>query len=57
MSPMLSNIVLNELDHELERRGLRYCRWADDSVILVKSERAAKRVMEKTMTENSGWIF
>ena len=41
---MLSNIVLNELDHELERRGLRYCRWADDFVILVKSERAAKRV-------------
>ncbi len=47
-SPMLSNIVLNELDHELERRGLRYCRWADDFVVLVKSERAAKRVMEKT---------
>jgi RNA-directed DNA polymerase len=46
LSPMLSNIVLNELDHELERRGHRYCRWADDFVILVKSERAAKRVME-----------
>jgi group II intron reverse transcriptase/maturase len=46
ISPMLSNIVLNELDHELERRGHRYCRWADDFVILVKSERAAKRVME-----------
>ena len=45
LSPMLSNIVLNELDHELERRGLRYCRWADDFVILVKSERAAKRAM------------
>ena len=30
VSPMLSNIVLNELDHELERRGHRYCRWADD---------------------------
>jgi group II intron reverse transcriptase/maturase len=45
LSPMLSNIVLNELDHELERRGLRYCRWADDFVILVKSGRAAKRVM------------
>ena len=48
LSPMLSNIVLNELDHELERRGLRYARWADDFVILVKSERAAKRVMEGT---------
>ena len=49
LSPMLSNIVLNELDHELEERGLRYCRWADDFVILVKSERAAKRVMEGTI--------
>ena len=46
ISPMLSNIVLNELDQELERRGHRYCRWADDFVILVKSQRAAKRVME-----------
>jgi RNA-directed DNA polymerase len=46
LSPMLSNIVLNELDQELERRGLRYCRWADDFVILLKSERAAKRVLE-----------
>jgi RNA-directed DNA polymerase len=45
LSPMLSNIVLNELDHELERRGLKYCRWADDFVILVRSERAAHRVM------------
>jgi group II intron reverse transcriptase/maturase len=49
LSPMLSNIVLNELDHELERRGLRYCRWADDFVILLKSERAARRVMEGIM--------
>jgi RNA-directed DNA polymerase len=46
LSPMLSNIVLNELDHELEKRGHRYCRWADDFLILLKSERAAKRVME-----------
>lgn len=45
LSPMLSNIVLNELDHELEKRGHRYCRWADDFVIIVKSERAANRVM------------
>ena len=49
LSPMLSNIVLNELDQELERRGLRYARWADDFLILVKSERAAKRVMEGTI--------
>jgi group II intron reverse transcriptase/maturase len=45
VSPILSNIVLNELDQELERRGHRYGRWADDFVILVQSERAAKRVM------------
>lgn len=49
ISPMLSNIVLNELDQELEKRGLRYCRWADDFLILVKSERAANRVMEGTI--------
>ena len=46
LSPMLSNIVLNELDWELEKRGHRYCRWADDFLILLKSERAARRVME-----------
>ncbi len=50
VSPILSNIVLNELDHELERRGHRYCRWADDFAIAVKSERAAKRVMD-TITD------
>jgi len=46
VSPMLSNIVLNELDQELEKRGHRYCRWADDFLIMVKSERAADRVMD-----------
>jgi RNA-directed DNA polymerase len=46
MSPILSNIVLNELDQELEKRGHRYGRWADDFIILVKSERAGIRVME-----------
>lgn len=45
LSPMLSNIVLNELDKELENRGLNFCRWADDFVILVKSERASIRVL------------
>lgn len=50
LSPMLSNIVLNELDHELERRRLRYGYWADDFVILTRSERAAKRVMEVVKT-------
>jgi group II intron reverse transcriptase/maturase len=46
LSPILSNIVLNELDHELENRGHKYCRWADDFLIFLKSERAARRVME-----------
>jgi len=49
VSPMLSNIVLNELDQELERRGHRYVRWADDFVILLRSERAARRVMESVI--------
>lgn len=45
LSPLLSNIMLNELDRELEARGLRYTRYADDCVILVKSRAAATRVM------------
>jgi RNA-directed DNA polymerase len=45
MSPMISNTVLNELDQELKRRNHRYCRWADDFVIMLKSEKAAGRVM------------
>ncbi|WP_260296019.1 group II intron reverse transcriptase/maturase [Sedimenticola hydrogenitrophicus] len=49
LSPMLSNIVLNELDHKLEERNLGYCRWADDFVIVVRSERAAQRVMKGTV--------
>ena len=49
LSPMLSNIVLNELDHNLEERHLGYARWADDFVIVVRSERAARRVLEGTI--------
>jgi hypothetical protein len=49
LSPILSNIVLNELDHKLEERNLGYCRWADDFVIVVRSERAAQRVMAGTI--------
>ena len=45
LSPLLSNVMLNELDKELERRGLRFVRYADDSVIAVRSEASAKRVM------------
>lgn len=46
LSPLLSNIVLDELDRELERRGHRFVRYADDCNIYVKSERAGHRVME-----------
>jgi len=45
LSPLLSNIVLDELDRELERRGHRFVRYADDCNIYVGSERAGKRVM------------
>ena len=46
LSPLLSNIVLDELDQELEKRGLEFCRFADDCNIFVKSQKAAERVME-----------
>ena len=46
ISPILSNIMLNELDQELERRGLEFVRYADDLEIFVKSEKAARRVLE-----------
>jgi group II intron reverse transcriptase/maturase len=49
LSPMLSNLVLNELDQHLESRHLGYARWADDFIILVSSPRAAQRVMEMTV--------
>ena len=45
LSPLLSNIMLNELDRELESRGLKFTRYADDCVIVVKSKAAATRVM------------
>lgn len=46
LSPLLSNIMLNELDKELRARGLNFTRYADDCVIVVKSEASAKRVMD-----------
>lgn len=52
LSPLLSNIILNELDKELEARGLHFARYADDCVILVGSSSAANRVM-KSITS---WI-
>ena len=46
LSPLLSNIMLNELDKELEKRGLKFVRYADDCLIMVRSEKAANHVME-----------
>ncbi|MDZ7843049.1 MAG: group II intron reverse transcriptase/maturase [Gammaproteobacteria bacterium] len=45
LSPLLSNILLTELDRELERRGHRFCRYADDCNVYVKSEAAGRRVL------------
>ena len=52
LSPLLSNIMLNELDKELEARGLHFVRYADDCVIAVGSSAAASRVMHSI----TGWI-
>jgi RNA-directed DNA polymerase len=45
LSPLLSNLVLDELDQELQQRGLRFCRYADDLNVFVRSARAGERVM------------
>lgn len=50
LSPLLSNIVLDELDKELEKRGLMFCRYADDAKIFVGSRKAANRVMQSVST-------
>lgn len=49
LSPLLSNIMLNELDNELESRGHRFVRYADDLVIFCKSRRASKRTLENLL--------
>lgn len=59
LSPLLSNIMLNELDKELESRNLRFVRYADDCIIMVKSEMSARRVMRsvtKFIEEKLGLI-
>ena len=50
LSPLLSNIMLNELDRELEKRSLNFVRYADDCLIMVRSEKVANRVMESITT-------
>ncbi|WP_395018852.1 reverse transcriptase domain-containing protein [Robinsoniella peoriensis] len=52
LSVVLSNVYLDKLDKELEQRGLRFTRYADDTMVFTKSEMAANRVM-KSITE---WI-
>jgi RNA-directed DNA polymerase len=46
ISPLCSNIILNELDHELESRGIRFVRYADDMLLFAKTKRSAKRMLE-----------
>jgi RNA-directed DNA polymerase len=47
LSPLLANILLDDLDRELERRGLRFARYADDLILLVRSQRAGQRVKRR----------
>ncbi len=46
LSPLLANILLDDLDKELERRGHRFARYADDCYVYVRSKRAGERVMQ-----------
>lgn len=57
LSPLLSNVMLNELDRELERRGHRFVRYADDCMIFCKSRRAAERVCESITRFIEGRLF
>ena len=57
LSPLLGNIMLNELDRELERRGHKFVRYADDMVILCKSKRSAERTMEDIIPFIEGKLF
>ena len=50
VSPLCSNIMLNELDHELERRGIRFVRYADDMILFAKTKRSAQRMLENILT-------
>ena len=57
LSPLLANIMLNELDRELERRGHRFVRYADDMVIFCKSKRAAERVLRNILPYIENKLF
>lgn len=57
LSPLLGNVMLNELDKELERRGHKFARYADDMIIMCKSERSARRVMSSITRFIEGKLF
>jgi len=57
LSPLLSNIMLNELDRELERRGHKFVRYADDCMIVCKSKRAAQRTLEHIIPFIEGKLY
>lgn len=57
LSPLLSNIMLDELDKELERRGHRFVRYADDCMIFCKSKKSAERTLENIMPYIEGKLF
>lgn len=57
LSPLLSNIMLNELDKELERRGHKFVRYADDCMIFCKSKKSAVRTLENIMPYIKGKLF
>lgn len=57
LSPLLGNIMLNEGDHELEKRGHRFVRYADDMMIFCKSKKAAKRTLDHILPFIEGKLF
>ena len=57
LSPLLSNVMLNELDKELERRGHRFLRYADDCMILCKSKKSAERTLRNIIPFIEGKLF
>jgi len=57
LSPLLGNIMLNECDHELEKRGHRFVRYADDMMIFCKSKKAAKRTLDHILPFIEGKLF
>ncbi|MCD8205935.1 MAG: group II intron reverse transcriptase/maturase [Clostridia bacterium] len=54
LSPLLANIYLNEFDHELAKKGVKFVRYADDIVLLAKSKRAAERLLENSVAYLEG---